>query len=604
VASSIYSYSHVSIEFRIANLRQSDAIQASPEERNLGLDDRKIATVRQLPKDWGCMDIEKYCAYNRTRECFLSQEVIGADGALDPLAVLRVLIEGLALNAKSGFWLKHLVDIPSVPRLSPFDLVYLDRDHWVIQGVEVLPGVEIPPLSRQVASALVLPLHTITSTQTNPGDRLVVCLEEEMKRHLALVSGSATIGQVAQIAERMEERSRGSGSSDYSNRPSEAANEELPGKTPRPLGFQPVTIVPAAPHRTTPQEKSRTPHISNSITPAPVGQNIEFTLAQSPIWRISSPNVSTSVPKTKKNPEGAFPSFHSSNAFNGFKHSNGFESLLGEKHLGEKRPPEKLPLLSMSAPTNPVQADREPSPLLKDPVPTEVNLTSGVPLVPTPENNETRADGHKIPRISSLAAPVPPSGITAHVDGVPPTAANEDTVRLGLIEKLRPAMDRLTPKKLSKALTQRKFRLTIPSPAWLGNEPLKRLKDEFLNWLNDEPVTSDRRRTPRSIAKGLVAYYWTGGAPKGHKISDISATGFYMQTEDRWVPDTMLQMTLQRIPAKDGRPRQSIAVLTRVVRKGVDGVGHEFVMTEAFDRGSRDILPAGGTDRVALERFL
>jgi hypothetical protein len=577
------------IEFGIAGLRQCDAIQASPEERNRGVGGRKTAKVRQLPRDWGCMDVEKYCAYNRTRERFLSEEVIGADGAHDPLAILKVLIEGLALDSKSGFWLKHLADIPSVPRLSPFDLVYLDRDHWVIQGVEILPGAEIPPLSRQVASALVLPLHTISSTQTDPGDRLVVCLEEEMMRHLALVSSPAAAAQIAQFAER----SRGLGSSGYSDPAPEAQNEEL--LEPQAPHIQSATTAPPALKTPkTRQENPRTPLIPNSITPAPSGQNIEFTLAQSPSWRISSPAVSTSIPKTKKAPEEVPPRFHASTFLNGFHPS-----------LGEKRPPEKPHPPRVSAPTDQVLADRKSSPLLQEPLPT-ASSPSVPPVSSTLESKETRDEGREIPRISPLTVLEPTMRSTAaSVNGHPPTEINVATARLSLIERLWPAIDRLTLKKLPGALAQGKLQLIVRSPSWIGNEPLmKRLKDGFLNWINDEPAPSDRRRAPRNIAKGVVAYYWTGGAPKGHKISDISATGFYMQTEDRWVPETMLQMTLQRIPAKDGRPRQSIAVLTRVVRRGVDGVGHEFVMTDALDRSSRDILPARGTDKVALERFL
>jgi len=33
-------------------------------------------------------------------------------------------------------------------------------------------------------------------------------------------------------------------------------------------------------------------------------------------------------------------------------------------------------------------------------------------------------------------------------------------------------------------------------------------------------------------------------------------------------------------------------------------VGHEFVMSESLDRSSREVLPARGTDKLALGRFL
>ncbi|HEY6764483.1 MAG TPA: hypothetical protein VI386_06905, partial [Candidatus Sulfotelmatobacter sp.] len=44
----------------------------------------------------------------------------------------------------------------------------------------------------------------------------------------------------------------------------------------------------------------------------------------------------------------------------------------------------------------------------------------------------------------------------------------------------------------------------------------------------------------------LVAYYWDGAAPTSHKIQNISSTGFYLTTKERWLPGTMVTMTLQR----------------------------------------------------------
>ena len=102
------------------------------------------------------------------------------DTASDPLTVLRVLVEGLELMSDSGFWLTSLTGIPGVPRISPFDLAYLNEEKQVVQCIELLPGTEFPPFERLVVSALVMPLHTFSSTQTRAGDRLLVCGEEEM----------------------------------------------------------------------------------------------------------------------------------------------------------------------------------------------------------------------------------------------------------------------------------------------------------------------------------------------------------------------------------------------------------------------------------------
>jgi len=101
----------------------------------------------------------------------------------------------------------------------------------------------------------------------------------------------------------------------------------------------------------------------------------------------------------------------------------------------------------------------------------------------------------------------------------------------------------------------------------------------------------------------MIAHYFTGGAPRPHTVADISMTGLYLLTEDRWMRGTMIQMTMQK-PARTGERRQSITVLARIVRRGSDGGGGEFVMPESIDSHAHDIQPSQATDKVALARFL
>lgn len=120
------------------------------------------------------MDTKEFCVYNKTRENFLSSGVTVIDSVSDPLQVLKVLIEGLADNAETGMWLTPLRRVPIVPRISPFDLVYLDQDRRVLHGVEVLPSAYLSPFDGPAESALLLPIHTLSSSQTIPGDQFVI----------------------------------------------------------------------------------------------------------------------------------------------------------------------------------------------------------------------------------------------------------------------------------------------------------------------------------------------------------------------------------------------------------------------------------------------
>ncbi|MGH9520168.1 MAG: PilZ domain-containing protein, partial [Terriglobales bacterium] len=66
----------------------------------------------------------------------------------------------------------------------------------------------------------------------------------------------------------------------------------------------------------------------------------------------------------------------------------------------------------------------------------------------------------------------------------------------------------------------------------------------------------------------LAVYHWAGSAFHQESVSDISSTGLYLQTEQRWVPGEVVSLTFQRKgpPEKDA-PRR-IAIQARAVRSG------------------------------------
>jgi hypothetical protein len=109
----------------------------------------------------------------------------------------------------------------------------------------------------------------------------------------------------------------------------------------------------------------------------------------------------------------------------------------------------------------------------------------------------------------------------------------------------------------------------------------------------------DPRRAPRDSSPRLAAYYWTGAAPEAHSIRDISSTGLYIVTEERWYPGTLVLMTLQRTDDGDEVLERSVAVLSRAVRWGEDGVGLQFILPKNQDPRRND-----GADRKTLEKFL
>lgn len=131
-------------------------------------------------------------------------------------------------------------------------------------------------------------------------------------------------------------------------------------------------------------------------------------------------------------------------------------------------------------------------------------------------------------------------------------------------------------------------------------EPKGGKPNSFKTWLQNW-LSSDRRRAHRQPLPGLVAYYWTGSAPRAYQIADISSSGFYLLTEERWFPGTMVLMTLQRTDSGGQNLDDSIAVQSRVVRWGSDGLGLAFVLSTSTNG---EALREHGADKKTLERFL
>jgi uncharacterized membrane protein (UPF0127 family) len=135
----------------------------------------------------GRMKRRAYCVYNQTRECFLSLNVTAADTIFSRL---RGLIGRLKLRSDEGIWVVPSRGVHTLGLLFPLDLIYLDEDYRVIHLVEYFPSFRIAPLKTQAESVLELATHTIYSSQTQPGDQLVICVAEEMESRLKQAVGA------------------------------------------------------------------------------------------------------------------------------------------------------------------------------------------------------------------------------------------------------------------------------------------------------------------------------------------------------------------------------------------------------------------------------
>lgn len=141
----------------------------------------RIRLRAELAKVAGHMDPGHNCAYNQTRDCFLGIHVVAGD--FTP-ASFRDWLTTLTPNSSCGVWMIPFRGIGTTEVSAPLDLLYLDAAGRVQDVVEFFPTFKVNPSSPPAASVLVLPSHSIFSSQTQRGDRLVIALPDEMEWRL------------------------------------------------------------------------------------------------------------------------------------------------------------------------------------------------------------------------------------------------------------------------------------------------------------------------------------------------------------------------------------------------------------------------------------
>jgi hypothetical protein len=125
-----------------------------------------------------------------------------------------------------------------------------------------------------------------------------------------------------------------------------------------------------------------------------------------------------------------------------------------------------------------------------------------------------------------------------------------------------------------------------------------------MKWLNKLFSSRERRRAERQSTPELAAHYWNGGSPAEHGVRDISATGLFLLTHERWYPGTLVVMTLQKRDQPESDADRAISVQSKAVRWGDDGVGLEFVALDKQDPRRGLSMLAEGADRQSLNKFL
>jgi hypothetical protein len=145
-----------------------------------------------------------------------------------------------------------------------------------------------------------------------------------------------------------------------------------------------------------------------------------------------------------------------------------------------------------------------------------------------------------------------------------------------------------------------------PAPVPQVSEPAAKAAKPAKGWLQRllNPGPPEPRKAQRECLDGLAAYFFTGGNPAPHAVRDISRTGLYVLTEERWYPGTVVRMTLT--DRRQQGAELSMMVYASVVRWGNDGVGLQFVLAdEKNQRGNSSTGgPVGGANRAQVDGFI
>lgn len=208
-------------------------------------------------------------------------------------------------------------------------------------------------------------------------------------------------------------------------------------------------------------------------------------------------------------------------------------------------------------------------------------------------------------RLAHMVSAKPPAG---DVNG---EAADQDQAIRGAGARVLKWVDRSRTKTAGEAAPVEVPEVVMPAmpeaaPEPAASQPEPATKKPAKGWLHRllSPEPPEPRQAQRECLQGLAAYFFTGGDAVAHAVRDVSATGLYVFTDERWYPGTVVRMTLtdRRRPSAE----RSVTVHASVVRWGNDGVGLEFVLPDGKNqrRGTGQTSLAGGASKAQLGEFL
>ena len=113
----------------------------------------------------------------------------------------------------------------------------------------------------------------------------------------------------------------------------------------------------------------------------------------------------------------------------------------------------------------------------------------------------------------------------------------------------------------------------------------------------------ERPRAERRDPSGLVGAYRFELTHKQGRIKQISTTGLYLITADRWPIGELIPLAMHREESLEKLPEFQINVQVRVASHGTDGVGMGFVLPEKMDPSLWEFLVKNADAEVQTEHI-
>ena len=118
-------------------------------------------------------------------------------------------------------------------------------------------------------------------------------------------------------------------------------------------------------------------------------------------------------------------------------------------------------------------------------------------------------------------------------------------------------------------------------------------------------VFPDQRRTERHAEPPLVGHLGMAHTSKPYEVTDISVSGFCLQTDERWECGTEMPITLRRTDLPEGTEPESFTVQATVLRYGPEGVAFSIALSEDESQAVADNpLPVRWISKPEMQEFL